>query len=108
MNWKKRLPLYGRKHWEISRVGIDDNFFDLGGESFKAMSVVRKISPSLSVIDLFKYPTIRELSDYISNKQKEEKREILHELTKHVSKEKKQMNLICIPYGEEVLLLISL
>jgi len=65
------------------------------------MSVVRKISPSLSVIDLFKYPTIRELSDYISNKQKEEKREILHELTKHVSKEKKQMNLICIPYGEK-------
>jgi len=58
---------------EISRVGIDDNFFDLGGESFKAMSVVRKISPSLSVIDLFKYPTIRELSDYISNKQKEER-----------------------------------
>ena len=89
--WKETL--------EISRVGIDDNFFDLGGESFKAMSVVRKISPSLSVIDLFKYPTIRELSDYISNKQKEEKREILHELTKHVSKEKKQMNLICIPYG---------
>ncbi|VAW42567.1 Polyketide synthase modules and related proteins, partial [hydrothermal vent metagenome] len=40
---------------EIEQVSIDDNFFDLGGESFKAIRVVRQIGEGVSVMDLFKY-----------------------------------------------------
>lgn len=47
------------------RVGIDDNFFDLGGHSLKAMRLVsainRKTMLNISMKDIYQYPTIRRL-----------------------------------------------
>lgn len=83
---------------EIEQVSIDDNFFDLGGESFKAIRVVRKIGVAVSVMDLFKYPTIRELAEYLSQGQPRHEG-LLHELTKPVPANKKLLSLVCIPFG---------
>jgi len=51
-------------------IGIHDNFFDLGGHSLLLMQVRSKLQVSLgyevSVVDLFRYPTIRVLSAYLS------------------------------------------
>ncbi len=48
------------------RVGINDNFFHLGGHSLKAMQVVAKITDyTLTLTDIFQYPTIAELSKHI-------------------------------------------
>ena len=48
------------------QIGINDNYFALGGDSMKAIKLVVKINQSLAgeiqVSDLFKYPTIQELS----------------------------------------------
>jgi amino acid adenylation domain-containing protein len=48
-----------------SRVGLDDNFFALGGKSLLALQVVNAINKEfrcrLSMVDLFRHPTIREL-----------------------------------------------
>jgi surfactin synthase thioesterase subunit/MFS family permease len=82
----------------IDEISIDDNFFDAGGESFKAIRVVRKISDSVSVMDLFKYPTIRELAGYLSQDQPRHTG-LLHELTRPVPADKKRLSLVCIPYG---------
>ncbi|MFD0727036.1 alpha/beta fold hydrolase, partial [Lysobacter brunescens] len=50
---------------KASRVGLDDNFFALGGKSLLALQVVNAINRQfgcrLSMVDLFKHPTIREL-----------------------------------------------
>ncbi|VAW35611.1 Polyketide synthase modules and related proteins, partial [hydrothermal vent metagenome] len=83
---------------EIEQVSIDDNFFDLGGESFKAIRVVRQIGEGVSVMDLFKYPTIRELADYLVQDQPKQSG-LLHKLTRDVPTETETLSLVCIPFG---------
>ncbi|UCH96983.1 MAG: amino acid adenylation domain-containing protein, partial [Candidatus Aminicenantes bacterium] len=56
-------------------LGIDDNFFLLGGHSLKAAILAAKIHQALNVklplAEIFTMPTIRQLSDYIEGKEKE-------------------------------------
>jgi fengycin family lipopeptide synthetase D len=80
------------------KIGIDDDFFDLGGDSFKAIKLVRSISSSLGVMELFKNPTIRELTAYLS-KDVSGERTMLNELTKPVDEKDRVVSLICFPYG---------
>ncbi|WDZ59801.1 non-ribosomal peptide synthetase [Paenibacillus polymyxa] len=52
----------------IPKVGIQDNFFHLGGDSIKAIQVSSRLFQAgykLEMKDLFKYPTIAGLSTYI-------------------------------------------
>jgi len=64
--WKQSLG--------ITDVSIDDNFFDLGGHSLLMLSVFEKLSnevnDKLTMIDLFKYPTIRQLANFLSEEDK--------------------------------------
>lgn len=56
---------------ETDNFGLDDNFFDIGGHSFAIIRVhnilKEKIDNSIPVNALIQYPTIRKLSEYISN-----------------------------------------
>jgi tyrocidine synthetase-3 len=56
-------------------IGIDDNFFDLGGHSLRVTILISRIHRELNVIvpllEVFKTPRIRELSEYIKGKRKE-------------------------------------
>ncbi|KRQ18708.1 MULTISPECIES: non-ribosomal peptide synthetase [unclassified Mycobacteroides] len=53
----------------VDRVGTDDSFFDLGGDSISAMRVVAAINTSLdaqlAVRTLFESPSVRSLSVYL-------------------------------------------
>jgi NAD(P)-dependent dehydrogenase (short-subunit alcohol dehydrogenase family)/acyl carrier protein len=53
----------------VSSVGVDDNFFDLGGESALATILISRMkeefSIELSVVSLFENPTVRALSDMV-------------------------------------------
>ncbi|MCJ8174436.1 amino acid adenylation domain-containing protein [Clostridium botulinum] len=55
----------------VEKVGINDNFFDLGGHSLKATMLMSKIHKKLNkevpLKELFKSPTIKELSNYIES-----------------------------------------
>ena len=56
----------------IEKVGIEDNFFELGGSSLTASKVaVMCLSKNISILyaDIFKYPTIRELSAIVDNSE---------------------------------------
>ena len=48
-----------------TEVGIDDDFFALGGDSFSAMRLARQIGDGLRVAAIFQHPTIRELADLL-------------------------------------------
>jgi amino acid adenylation domain-containing protein len=54
----------------LERVGVEDNFFDLGGHSLALVQVQRKIrnrlSREVSVVDLFRTPTIAALARSLS------------------------------------------
>ncbi|MGQ0825909.1 MAG: non-ribosomal peptide synthetase [Actinomycetota bacterium] len=54
---------------EVQRVGLDDNFFDLGGHSVLAIHLHRMLTDKgmkLEVVDVFQYPTVRSLADRIT------------------------------------------
>ena len=59
--WKELLGM--------ERVGIHDNFFEIGGHSLLAMRVITAIRKQFSlhvpIKIIFKYPSIAELEEYI-------------------------------------------
>jgi acyl carrier protein len=54
----------------LGRVGVHDNFFDLGGHSLHLISVHGKLKESLDrdipMVDMFKYPTVSALAGYLA------------------------------------------
>ena len=59
---------------QMNSVSIDENFFDLGGDSLLIVQVCerlkKELKPELAVVDMFRYPTIRKLSDYLGQEGK--------------------------------------
>jgi natural product biosynthesis luciferase-like monooxygenase protein len=71
---------------KMPKVGINDNFFDIGGHSLLAVQLHSRLKevlgPELTLIDIFTYPTIHTLEEFV-NKKSNSKNEIL---TVHNSK----------------------
>jgi amino acid adenylation domain-containing protein len=57
---------------KLDQVGVEEDFFALGGTSLSVMrvpaSIKRRLGRDLSVVDLFKYPTIRSLATYLDGR----------------------------------------
>jgi amino acid adenylation domain-containing protein len=54
----------------VDKVGVHDNFFDLGGHSLMVTRVHRQLQQTfkqnLSMVEMFKYPTISALAEFLS------------------------------------------
>jgi len=65
--WKKVLGING--------FGVDDNFFDIGGNSLLLAAVEGELRPSFAtpfaITDLFEHPTIRMLAERLTDASKE-------------------------------------
>ncbi|MFI6757530.1 amino acid adenylation domain-containing protein [Micromonospora sp. NPDC050417] len=79
----------------LTEVGIDDDFFALGGDSFAAVRAVRACDPQLRVIDLFTRPTVRELAAHLDASGTDGTR-LLHRLSGSTGT---TASVICFPYG---------
>ncbi|MBQ1017583.1 amino acid adenylation domain-containing protein [Micromonospora sp. D93] len=79
-------------------VGIDDDFFDLGGDSFKAIKALAGNDPAISVLDLFRHPTIRALTEHLDATGGAAGR-LLHELTPAGPATPTRLTLLCVPFG---------
>jgi hypothetical protein len=59
--------------FQVERVGLDENFFDLGGQSLLLLEAHRRlrarIQATLPVVALFQYPTVRSLSRFLSGER---------------------------------------
>lgn len=57
----------------VDKVGVNDNFFDLGGNSLTMfqLNVVlnQKLKQTIAIVTLFQYPTIRSLAQYLTQKE---------------------------------------
>jgi acyl carrier protein len=55
----------------IDRVGIRDNFFDLGGHSLSGITLVSMVSErfkvDLPVAAMFRYPTVRQMANAVES-----------------------------------------
>jgi acyl carrier protein len=62
----------------IEKVGVHDNFFDLGGHSLLLVQVQSELrellSREISVIDMFRYPTISSMVNNLKHDQSEQPR----------------------------------
>ncbi len=58
---------------KVDKVGINDNFFGLGGHSLLLVHAQSKVTEALkvkvSMMEMFKYPTISALAEHLSRKQ---------------------------------------
>lgn len=80
----------------IDDIGVDDDFFEIGGDSFTAIRLARSIEGGLPVVDLFKHRTVRMLANNLRSSSSREV-ELLHRLTP--ISECNTISLVCIPYG---------
>lgn len=62
----------------LEKVGVNSNFFEFGGNSLLITKIYNKIShvfpdrvKYISLVDLFKYPTIRSLAKHLNQSQQE-------------------------------------
>ncbi len=58
---------------QVTQVGIQDNFFDIGGHSLRMVQVhsrlLAALPVTLTIVELFQYPTIRTLTEHIQHRQ---------------------------------------
>ncbi|RGC69341.1 Dimodular nonribosomal peptide synthase [Micromonospora sp. MW-13] len=93
----------------VERVGIDDDFFLIGGHSLLATQAVTRIrrgveadggSGAISLMDLFRCRTVRELARLLDEPAGEAApARLLHELTRPIPAGDLVSSLVCVPYG---------
>lgn len=70
---EKKLVKIWEEVLETEKVGINDSFFDLGGHSLIATTLVSNIHKELNfeipLREIFKTPTVKEIAQYIENAQ---------------------------------------
>ena len=71
---EKRIAAVWKEVLGVERVGVRDNFFDLGGHSLLLLQVHKKLRAELpgrdlSVMDLFRYSTVQSLAEHLSGGQ---------------------------------------
>ncbi len=78
---ERRLAQIWREVLKVEQVGLNDNFFDLGGHSLLLIQVHSRLRDELglqlSAIDLFKYPTIASLAEHLGDSRTSEPEEWL-------------------------------
>lgn len=71
---QKNLAQIWKKVLNKDKIGIKDDFFDIGGNSLLVIQLVsemKKIGIELKVSEIFKYPTIEKIEDYLASTDKD-------------------------------------
>ncbi|MFB2837776.1 amino acid adenylation domain-containing protein [Floridanema evergladense] len=75
---EKIIALVWQKALKLEKVGIYDNFFEMGGHSLLMVQINKQLEEMLNLqfplTDMFKYPDIHNLSKYLTDKLQEETR----------------------------------
>ncbi|MFZ5515898.1 MAG: amino acid adenylation domain-containing protein [Candidatus Zhuqueibacterota bacterium] len=78
----------------MEKVGINDNFFDLGGHSLTMVKVhsvlCEKLNRDISIVEMFKYPTVRTLARFLSEEQ--DKKPVFEEKEQRAKSQRDALN----------------
>jgi acyl-coenzyme A synthetase/AMP-(fatty) acid ligase/acyl carrier protein len=70
---ERKLAKVWQEALQVEKVGIDDNFFDLGGHSLLMVTIQSRLKEvfkkDVPIVEFFKYPTIRLLSNLFTEEQ---------------------------------------
>jgi acyl carrier protein len=73
---EKDIVAVWQKVLNLEKVGIYDNFFELGGHSLLMIQIHGELQEifgqELSIVELFKFPTIHSLAQHLSHKPSEQ------------------------------------
>ena len=65
-----------REVLHVERVGMNDNFFDLGGHSIRMIEATSKLrlvlGRELNVVSMFQYPTVSRMAEFLSKEAEDE------------------------------------
>jgi hypothetical protein len=90
---EKKISVIWEEILQVERVGIKDNFFDLGGHSLLLIQAQRKLEleleRKLSIVELFRYPTIQLLADHLS--QEDHNESVLVEAQRQAARRKEAL-----------------
>jgi len=92
-----RVAAAWRKVLGMDEIGLDDNFFDLGGDSFTAVRAVFEIDRAMLVVELFKNPTVRDLALRVGSVGDPAAADILQPLRPGPGAQAPAV--VCVPYG---------
>jgi amino acid adenylation domain-containing protein len=87
-----KLAIIWAKLLELDDVGVNDNFFDLGGNSILSLKlgllIRRELDVEVTVVALFQYPTVRTMANYLSpsDRNKDEQKERALQRAKNAKK----------------------
>ncbi|MFI7004518.1 amino acid adenylation domain-containing protein [Nocardia sp. NPDC050175] len=84
----------------VAEFGIDDTFFALGGDSFAALKVIRRLEPAPALIELYQYPTVRRLAALLDGRSpgRPAERRMLHRLT-DIDATTEGITVVAVPYS---------
>ncbi len=74
---EKAIAAVWQEFLHLDKTGINDNFFDLGGHSLLLTQIHSRLSKmyqdkkELTIVDLFRFPTIHSLAKYIGEDEKQ-------------------------------------
>lgn len=78
----------------LEKVGVNDNFFDLGGHSLLLTQILSRLNrmyhdqKTLTIVDLFRFPTIHSLSKYLSENKKQEPADTFQKIQARADKQR--------------------
>ncbi|KJH70631.1 non-ribosomal peptide synthetase [Aliterella atlantica] len=91
---EQKIVAIWREILQVDKIGIHDNFFDLGGNSLLIVQLHNELQESfgrdLSVVELFQYPTISKLSERINRQTNGES--AFNSLHNRAQKQKQALN----------------
>lgn len=95
---EKAIAAIWQEFIRLEKIGINDNFFDLGGHSLLLTQVHGRLSEmmqnkkKLTIVDLFRYPTIYSLAKYIGEDEKHEPLEKYQRIQARAGKQRQAFN----------------
>lgn len=92
---EKSIAKVWKQVLQLEKVGIHDNFFDLGGHSLLIVQVNNKLREilhrDLSVVEIFQNPTIKSLAEHLSQKSSSATTS-LEKMRERVGKQREALN----------------
>jgi surfactin synthase thioesterase subunit len=92
---EERIAVAWANVLDLPTIGINDNFFEIGGDSLSAVKVVSMLKLKINIVDFYLNPTIRQLAEKLS--EEHQKAGLLINMSRNY--DPSNSNVICFPYG---------